>query len=272
MGGFLKRLFGKKQPPPSKEAPAETRGGASARIPAASMPAPAPASAPSGETSRNQDIPNRLVVGLEMRAVPERQPGSPRAWNVRIQKLDMEGIWLCRLPTEAEPLPVSPRETLSLVVFDERKQLMYDCPVVRIVPGKNGAPETVVVAPPVKAVQEESKLSQQGGRKHYRINFRLPAEVRAVRGSELGPAMSCHTRDISMGGMAVEATKPFESAPMVEVRVLSWNFPLNARARVVRSFELNPGLHVIALEFPENLSSISRDLISQFILENQKGR
>lgn len=260
MFNIFKKMFGKSEPaPPPADDLAETR-----RIPSDEMPAV--------ETVRNMDIPNRLVVGLEMRAVPERQPGTPRAWNVRINKLDMEGIWLSRLVADEDPLPVAPRETLSLVVFDDRKQLMYDCPVVRIVPGKNGAPETVVVAPPVKAVQEESRLTAQGGRKHYRISFRLPAEVRAVRGSELGPAMSCHTRDISMGGLAVEANKPFEAAPMVEIRILSWNFPLNVRARVVRTFELNPGLHVIAMEFPENLSSISRDLISQFILENQKGR
>ena len=54
---------------------------------------------------RNLDIPNRLEVGLPLKAVPENLRGKPRAWDVEIMKLDLEGIWIMRTQADDEPIP-----------------------------------------------------------------------------------------------------------------------------------------------------------------------
>lgn len=219
---------------------------------------------------RNLDIPNRLEVGLAMRAVPEKQPGTPRAWNVTILKFDKEGIWVARIPAEVDPLPVLPKDNLSLVLLDEEKQISYDCVVVRVKPG---LPELVLVSPPTKTTQEASKMSAIGLRQHFRVNFRFPCEIRNIssRTAEQLAPIPGHTKDLSAGGMAVECKQEYIKGAELEVRVMSWNFPLKVPVRVVRSYQVTPGLFVVATVFPESLSSISKDLIAQFIAENQRG-
>lgn len=216
---------------------------------------------------RNLDIPNRITEGLELKAVPENLPGKPRAWNVSVLSLDLEGIWVSRLDADDEPLQVKAGESLALVLFDDRKRLTYDCPILRV--DHQGLKEKILVGPPTKTLQEESQVRNLGGRKHLRITFRLPAEIRVVEGVDLGPPVSCHTKDISMSGLAVEASQEFQSGQEIEIRILSWNFPLKVRAFIVRC-ALEEEKYVIAVSFPPDLSTISQDLIGQFILENQR--
>jgi c-di-GMP-binding flagellar brake protein YcgR len=219
---------------------------------------------------RNRDIPNRLEIGLQMRAVPEQQPGTPRAWNITVLKLDKEGIWISRTPTEADPLPVAPKEILCLVLLDEEKQISYDCPVLRIKPGH---PELVLLGPPVKTTQESSKMSAIGMRQHFRVNFRFPCEIRNVstKTNVQSVQVQGHTRDLSAGGMAVECKQEFTKGVDLEIRVMSWNFPLKVQVKVVRCYELSAGLYAVATIFPESLSFTSKELIVQFISENQRG-
>lgn len=224
---------------------------------------------PMANPSALTQVPSALKVGLEMRAVPEKHPGTPKAWNIRITKIDQEGIWLMRTADETTPLPVQPREILSLVVFDEAKQLTFDCPVIRIKPGR---PEAILVAAPTKTLSENSKLASVGSRKHYRITFRIPCEVRLPGHPLTAPPIRCHTRDISQGGLALDTTRNFQEGSEVDVRILSLSFPLQLRCKVVRCFEIEPGEQVVALAYPENMSSITKELISHFILENQRGR
>ncbi|MBI3925739.1 MAG: PilZ domain-containing protein [Armatimonadetes bacterium] len=228
-----------------------------------------PATAP--EEERNVDIPNRFHAGLEMKAIPERQPGTPKAWHVRIFKLDREGVWIRRQPQEEQPLEAAPGEVMALVLFEEKehKRFTYDCPVLRVVAG---TPEAILVGPPTKIEKSEAFFREADHRRHFRVSFRLPAECRSVMGSELGPPVSAHTKDISMSGLAVISPKAFPEGTEVEVRILSWNFPLKLRAYVVRCQALGDTSYTVAVSFPPDLSTISRDLISQFILENQRYR
>jgi hypothetical protein len=251
------KLFGRPGQPPKSKQPDDRFAG----LPSAEVAPP---------KDRNLDIPNRLEVGLQMRAVPEKQPGAPKAWNVTILRLDKEGIWIARNPAEVDPLPVSPKEILCLVLIDEQKQLSYDCPVIKI---KSGQPELVLVGPPVKSVQEVSKMSAVGMRQHFRVNFRFPCEVRIVstKAQPNSVQVQGHTRDLSAGGVAIEVKQEFAKGVELEIRVMSWNFPLKVQVKVVRSYELSPGLWVVATVFPDTLSSISRELITQFIAENQRG-
>ncbi len=264
---LLNIFFNKDKKKPRKEASAEAPAvpqETSAPAPPPAAPAaPARGAAPS---QRNLDIPNRLEVGLEMKAVPENLMGKPKAWDVEIIRLDLEGIWVTRTKSAEEPLPAEKGKLLSLVLMEEKKTITYDCPVLRVEPGRL---EEILVAPPVKTLQEESQIRNVGARKHLRISFRLPAEIRKVQGTELGPPTSAHTRDISMSGLALESPGFFEKGEEIEIRILSWNFPLNVRAFVVRCAPTD-GKNTVAVTFPPDLSTISSDLISQFILENQR--
>lgn len=215
---------------------------------------------------RNLDIPNRLEVGLPLKAVPENLRGKPRAWDVEIMKLDLEGIWIMRTQADDEPIPAEKGKLVSLVLMENDKTITYDCPVIRI---EQGPREEILVAPPVKTLQEESQLRNMGARKHLRISFRLPAEIRKVQGTDLGPPVSAHTKDISMSGLALESAANFDKGEEIDIRILSWNFPLQVRAFVVRCFPAD-GKNTVAVTFPPDLSTVSSDLISQFILENQR--
>ena len=247
----------KKSDPPSAEGAGSSKP---ANKPASSK------SAPSASTGRNLDIPNRLEEGLAMKAVPENLKGKPKAWDVEIIRLDMDGIWVMRTRSDEEPIPAEKGKLLSLVLIEDNKTITYDCPVLRIDPGTK---EEILVAPPIKTLQEESQMRNIGARKHLRISFRLPAEIRKVHGTELGAPASAHTRDISMSGLALESTANFQKGEEIEIRILSWNFPLNVRAFVVRVATID-GKNTVAVTFPPDLSTISSDLISQFILENQR--
>ena len=215
---------------------------------------------------RNLDIPNRLEVGMILKAVPENLKGKPRAWDVEITKLDLDGIWVMRSKSGDEPLPAEKGKLLSLVLMEEHQTTTYDCPVTRVEPGTK---ESILVAPPVKTLKEESQLRNTGARKHLRISFRLPAEIRRVQGTELGPPVSAHTKDISMSGLALESATEFDQGEEIDIRILSWNFPLQVRAFVVRCFP-EDGKNTVAMTFPPGLSTVSQDLITQFILENQR--
>ena len=160
-------------------------------------------------------------------------------------------------------------EGLALKAVPENlkgKPKAWDVEIIRIDPGIK---EEILVGPPIKTLQEENQLRNIGARKHLRISFRLPAEIRKVHGTELGPPASAHTRDISMSGLALESTANFQKGEEIEIRILSWNFPLNVRATVARISGIE-GKNTVAVSFPPDLSTISSDLISQFILENQR--
>jgi c-di-GMP-binding flagellar brake protein YcgR len=236
--------------------------------PASSAPVskPSPAKSAPPSKGRNLDIPNRFEEGLAMKAVPENLKGKPKAWDVEIIRLDQEGIWVMRTRSDEEPIPAEKGKLLSLVLIEDNKTITYDCPVLRI---EAGTKEEILVAPPIKTLQEESQMRNVGARKHLRISFRLPAEIRKVHGTELGPPASAHTRDISMSGLALESSANFLKGEEIEIRILSWNFPLNVRAFVVRVASID-GKNTVAVTFPPDLSTISSDLISQFILENQR--
>lgn len=252
----------------SKQSEKKSDPPSASSAPAAKPAAAKPAAMTPPSKGRNLDIPNRLEEGLGMKAVPENLKGKPKAWDVEIIRLDLEGIWVMRTRSDEEPIPAEKGKLLSLVLLEDNKTITYDCPVLRIEPG-GGGKEEILVAPPIKTLQEESQMRNIGARKHLRISFRLPAEIRKVHGAELGAPASAHTRDISMSGLALESTANFQKGEEIEIRILSWNFPLNVRAYVVRVATAD-GKNTVAVTFPPDLSTISSDLISQFILENQR--
>ena len=267
------------QPVPSPPSPPPSAFRDSGKIPAPQGRDSGKIPVPQAKDSGKQSIPilpsagetgELLSPGARLRAIPEKQPATPRGWNVVVLRTDNDGLWIARAPGEDEPLPVAAKEVLSLVYFDERKQTSFDCPILKV---KAGNPEQVLVGKPLKSQQEKSKLDSIGSRQHFRIQTQLPVEVKIPGLAGRGiPPLAGHTRDISRGGLALLLPRAFESGRELDIRILSWNFPLQLKARVVRCDEEQGGRHVVAVAFPEDLSPITRDLINHFIMENQRGR
>lgn len=264
---LLNKIFNRTRGEKPNTPPAsDSSGGLSSEPPRQTKANVSQASRSAKNKGRNLDIPNRFEEGLTLKAVPENLKGKPRAWDVEVTRLDGDGIWVMRTKSDEEAIPAEKGKLLSLVLIEDNKTITYDCPVLRI---EAGIKEEILVAPPVKTMQEESQIRSIGARKHLRISFRLPAEIRKVHGLELGPPASAHTRDISMSGLALECAANFQKGDEIEIRILSWNFPLNVRAVVART-ATSDGKSTVAVTFPPDLSTISSDLISQFILENQR--
>lgn len=250
----------KKQPEPEKEGEPEVPD-----LAAAALLEPPEPQAP----RKSVVLPPLLRAGLSVKLAPERQPGTPRTWDSRILRTDDEGLWVSQ-DKGAESYLVKLGDTMTVVAQDQGQRQIYDCKVVRLesTPGNN-RPNEVLLAPPAGATRENTSAGQ-GKRKHLRIQTDLPGECREVKESDLGPPMTIHTINVSLSGLAFRSNKSFDSARQLEIRLLAWKFPLHIRATVVRSTRQSDGTYLVAIHFPPEISPITRDLISQFILDNQR--
>ncbi len=239
--------------------------------PTASLP---PATPPaSRHRTHHPNIPALLRGGLTVKLAPERQPGTPRTWDSRIARLDQEGFWVTQ-EKDPDSYLVKEGDTMTVVVVEQGERHIFDCPVLRIehTPGNN-RPNEVLLAPPVQRNKEFSSSTGQGKRKHLRIQADLPGECREVRPDhELGPPLGIHTLNVSLSGLAFTCNRSFDATREVDIRLLAWKFPLHLRATVVRSTRQPDGTYLVAIHFPPDISPITRDLISQFILDNQRSR
>lgn len=217
-------------------------------------------------------IPSRLRTGLSIKLAPERQPGTPRTWDSRVLRLDHEGIWVAQ-DKGTETYLAKVGDTMTVVVSDQGQRHVWDCSVLKVEhrPGNN-RPNEVLLAPPSQGARGYAESSGQGKRRHLRISTDLPGECREVRDAELGPPLTVHTLNVSLSGLAFRCNKSLDGAKEVEIKLLAWKFPLHIRATVVRSTRQNDGSYLVAIHFPPEISPITRDLISQFILDNQRNK
>ncbi|MEW6281082.1 MAG: PilZ domain-containing protein, partial [Candidatus Eremiobacterota bacterium] len=247
----------------------DTPAGPETPAPAGADPHPVAPSQPETPT-RHAGIPRALSVGMEVKVVPERQSGTPRLWTSQVTRLDHEGIWILQ-DKGPDALPAKAGDTVSLVVMDSGQRVTFDCPVVRVEHTVgNTTPNHLVLSPPVQQAREYSAAAGHGNRKHLRIEASLPGEAREVKDETLGQPVSIHTLNVSLSGLAFRASRAFDPGREVEVRLLAWKFPLHVRAHVVRCLRQADASFMVALSFPDELSSITRELISQYILENQR--
>lgn len=258
----------KKQPEPDKggepEAP-DLSAAAFFEAPAEEPPAPPP------EPVRPKAIhlPAALRTGLSVKLAPERQPSTPRTWDSRILRTDDEGLWVTQ-DKGPDSFEARVGDTMTVVTQEGGQRQIYDCKVARIEhTSGNNRPNEVLLEPPAGATRSNT-ASGQGKRKHLRIHADLPGECREVKEAELGPPLTIHTINVSLSGLAFRCNKSFDSARELEIKLLAWKFPLHIRATVVRSTRQNDGTYLVAIHFPPEISPITRDLISQFILDNQR--
>lgn len=206
-------------------------------------------------------IPAELRVTSKLRFLPANMPDRPKAWTVGVIRRDKDSFWIQRAPGENDPLPAKPGEMATLVMFNDQHHNTYECKILKVVAGN---PEQVQMAPPSEVRQEESRSSGIGNRKHFRLEIRLPVDLKFD-----GQSLLAYTRDISLGGIAIDLTRAVPEGTLANIEVRTWNFPLKTTVKVVRCFEVD-GAYIAALAFPPDMSTIARDLVSHFLSEHRR--
>jgi c-di-GMP-binding flagellar brake protein YcgR len=225
-------------------------------------PPPPPAAPPTKKVDVFQ-LPEEIRVTAKMRCLPAVMTNPPKAWTVSVTRREKDSFWISRVETEKDPVPVKVGEMVTLVTFNDTHQNTYECKVLKIA---TGTPEQILVAAPAETKQEESRASSIGRRKHFRLEIRLPVDLKYD-----GVTIECHSRDLSLGGLALDLPRTLPEGIMVDLTVRSWNFPLKTPVKIIRCFELD-GEYIAAVAFPPDMTIMARELVSHFLAENQRGR
>jgi c-di-GMP-binding flagellar brake protein YcgR len=227
---------------------------------------PAPPTPPPVTPEKKPDVfqlPDEIKVTAKMRCLPAVMTNPPKAWTVSVTRREKDSFWIARVETEKDPLPVKVGEMVTLVTFNDTHQSTYECKVLKMT---TGTPEQFLVAAPAEVKQEESRASSIGRRKHFRLEIRLPVDLKHE-----GVTIECHSRDLSLGGLALDLPRTLPEGIMVDLTVRSWNFPLKTPVKIIRCFELD-GEYIAAVAFTPEMTIMARELVSHFLAENQRGR
>lgn len=207
--------------------------------------------------------PAGFVVGTPFLVMSADMRTQVKARKAVLTALAPEGAWLKSSERDNETFPR--QEEVLLVVFLGRDTYTHRC---RILQRKRD--EALISRPSLTKV-EKSQLEPFTGRHDYRVEAYYPAEIRTIGEDSSTEPRYCHLCDLSRGGMGLEvpATDHYASGSEVEVRLVSWDYPVRLRAEVVRSWPTETAQRV-ALIFRDDLPEIQKDLISQFILDAQR--
>ena len=195
-----------------------------------------------------------------MLLVADDPRASVKAYRVKVGELNERGAWIESASPDA--LPRTP--ALFLILFEGRETVTFHCNVLESADGR------ILVEPPWKVTREQSQIPPSTGRSDYRVTSRFPAEIQ-VDGKKRQVPIFCHLTDLSQGGMGLEvpAGSSFGAGQALVVRLVSWDYPVRMQADVVRYWEVD-GVGRLALVFPENISELNRELVTQFILDAQR--
>ena len=194
--------------------------------------------------------------------MPADMSSKVRTHKADLVKLDPLGAWLSSRESDRS---FPEEEEVFLVVFVGRDTLTHRCRIIKRTRGE------VLVSRPSLTTREKSQMAPFTGRSDYRVETYYPAEIRIVLGEQMSEPRYCHLVDMSRGGMGLEVPMEQRYAPgqILDVRLVSWDYPVRLRAEVVRSWPVGEATRV-ALSFPEELPEVQRDLVTMFILDAQK--
>lgn len=128
------------------------------------------------------------------------------------------------------------------------------------------------VTSPSETEKERSQLAPFTGRSDYRVKVNLPVQVRISEGVRKSDRQwSCELFDLSRGGMSLlcPMDSPFTRGQTVDIRVVSWEYPVRMETQVLRVWRDGDRSRVAVL-FPEDMSLNQRELVSTFILHIQR--
>jgi c-di-GMP-binding flagellar brake protein YcgR len=205
----------------------------------------------------------RYTTGTRFMVLPADLSKEIRLCRAEVAASDKEGAWLVLIEGDA----FTPEEEVFLVEFSGRDVITHRTRILR-----RENPEQVWVKVPSLTEREPSKLSPFTGRTDYRVQVNLPVQVRICEGrAQSNQQWPCQLFDLSRGGMSLigPTNQPFEQGQKVDVRVVSWEYPVRIETEIIRVWRENDKQRV-ALIFPEEMTLNQRELISTFILQVQR--
>lgn len=182
--------------------------------------------------------------------------------KAKVSDLTHQGGWLTL--QEGKSFPAE--EEVLLVEFCDREVVTHRTRILQ------RQADRVWVGLPSLTEREPSQLAPFTGRADYRVKVDLPVLVRICEGRATGNVQwPCRLRDVSRGGMSLTGplNQPFEKGQKVDIRVVSWEYPVRLDTEIVRVWREGEEQRT-ALVFPERMSLHQRELISTFVLQVQR--
>lgn len=204
----------------------------------------------------------RYTQGTGFLVLPADLSGEVRLCKSEVESVDKDGAWLLLVDGTCFPS----EEEVFLVEFSGRDVITHRARILR----REG--DKVWVDLPSLSEKEPSKLAPFTGRTDYRVQVKLPVQVRICEGRAMSNHQwPCQLYDLSRGGMSLigPVNQPFEKGQKVDVRVVSWEYPVRIETEILRVWTENDRQRV-ALTFPEEMTLNQRELISTFILQVQR--
>ena len=197
--------------------------------------------------------------------MPSDLSGSVRPCKAVVSSATQDGAWLAGIEEEGS---FPEEEEILMVEFQGQDVLTHQARILE----RNG--HRVRVGAPTFTERERSQLAPFTGRFDYRVEVNLPVQVRICQGrAQSHQQWPCQLHDLSRGGMSLigPATQPFEKGQKVDVRVISWEYPVRIETEITRVWrEKGQEVQRTAMSFPEEMSLLQRELISTFILQVQR--
>jgi c-di-GMP-binding flagellar brake protein YcgR len=210
----------------------------------------------------NLEPPYSYQQGTRLLVIPADLSQDIHLCKSEVSLTTKDGAWLALVEGSGFPSD----EEVYLIEFSGRDVITHRSRILR---RENGQ---VWVGLPSLTEREPSKLAPFTGRTDYRVQVRLPVQVRICEGrAQSNRQWPCQLYDLSRGGMSlVGPTKqPFEKGQKVDVRVVSWEYPVRLETEIIRVWKEGDQQR-IALTFPEEMTLNQRELISTFILQVQR--
>ena len=150
-----------------------------------------------------------------------------------------------------------------------------------------------LVDPPSLTEAERSQLSPFTGRQDYRVNVKIPIQVRPGKLSETRPptrhtgmvtprkgtdstetkseVRNAHMVDLSRGGLGfiANASHKYEEGETLRIQAISWEYPVSIEG-VVRRVSFHGNDKRVALLFPEEMTDEQRETLSAFVIQVQR--
>lgn len=211
----------------------------------------------------NAPVAYRYTPGTRFMVLPADLGKDVHLCRAEVAAGDKEGAWLVLIEGESFPA----EEEVFLIEFSGRDVITHRTRIIRRESG-----EQVWVKLPSLTEREPSKLAPFTGRADYRVQVNLPVQVRICEGrAQSNHQWPCRLYDLSRGGMSLvgPVNQPFEKGQKVDVRVVSWEYPVRIETEIIRVWREDDKQRV-ALTFPEEMTLNQRELISTFILQVQR--
>ena len=203
------------------------------------------------------------VKGVQFLVIPDDLNANFVPCTAKISGLDGYSAWLSLNDKKKTTFPK--QEEVLLIEFRGRFVYTHRSRITQRLDNK------VLVAPPTLTEKEESQLAPMTGRHDYRVQVDVPIQIRYLEENPGSLLRTGKLADLSRGGMSffTRDNNPYNSGDLINLQVVSWEYPVNIDAEVTRVKPQDDG-QLVAVKFNEKMSVRQREMVSAFIIQVQR--